>query len=217
MCGRYTNNAKWREITDLFPATVPAEDPEPAYNLAPTQMGWTLGKDGEGGAKAGQMKWGLLPAWAKDAKMAYSTINARVETVATKPAFRGAWKAGRRCLVISTGYYEWPVIAGEKRPHFIHRTDSHITMFGGIWEKWGDLLTYSIVTKDADENIAPLHDRMPLILPPDLWGDWLNGSVDDAMGIASTIGEQPMAYHEVGKAVGNVRNQGPQLIEPIAA
>lgn len=217
MCGRYTNNAKWREITALFPATVPAEDPEPAYNLAPTQMGWTLGKDGEGGAKAGQMKWGLLPAWAKDAKMAYSTINARVETVATKPAFRGAWKAGRRCLVISTGYYEWPVIDGEKRPHFIHRTDSHITMFGGIWEKWGDLLTYSIVTKDADENIAPLHDRMPLILPPDLWGDWLNGSVDDAMGIASTIGQQPMAYHEVGKAVGNVRNQGPQLAEPIAA
>lgn len=213
MCGRYTNHATWAEVHAFSQPLVlpmPPAEIEPAYNVAPTQMGWVIVPD-----EIMQMKWGLLPAWAKDAKMAYSTINARLDTITVKPSFRGAWRAGRRCLVVASGYYEWPVIDGVKRPHYIHRTDSPVTLFGGIWESRGDLHTYSIVTKDADENIASLHDRMPLILPPELLSDWLRGSTDDAMGIAMTLPEQPMAYYEVGKAVGNVRNQGAELIAPL--
>lgn len=213
MCGRYTNHATWAEVhafSQPLVLPVPPAEIEPAYNVAPTQMGWVIVPD-----EVMRMKWGLLPAWAKDAKMAYSTINARLDTITVKPSFRGAWRAGRRCLVVASGYYEWPVIDGVKRPHYIHRTDSPVTLFGGIWESRGDLHTYSIVTKDADENIASLHDRMPLILPPELLSDWLRGSTDDAMGIAMTLPEQPMAYFEVGKAVGNVRNQGAELIAPL--
>lgn len=212
MCGRYTNHATWAEVhafSQPLVLPVPPAEIEPAYNVAPTQMGWVIVPD-----EIMQMKWGLLPAWAKDAKMAYSTINARLDTITVKPSFRGSWRAGRRCLVVASGYYEWPVIDGVKRPHYIHRTDSPVTLFGGIWESRGDLHTYSIVTKDADENISSLHDRMPLILPPELLSDWLRGSNDDAMGIAMTLPEQPMAYYGVGKAVGNVRNQGPELIHP---
>ncbi len=212
MCGRYTNHATWAEVHAFSQPLVlpmPPAEIEPAYNVAPTQLGWVILPD-----EVTQMKWGLLPAWAKDEKMAYSTINARLDTITVKPSFRGAWKAGRRCLVVASGYYEWPVIDGVKRPHYIHRTDSPATLFGGIWEPRGDLRTYSIVTKDADENIAQLHSRMPLILPPDVLADWLHGSTDDAMGIAMTLPEQPMAYYEVGKAVGNVRNQGPELVAP---
>ena len=119
-----------------------------------------------------EMRWGLLPPWQKDTKLAFATINARLESVAEKPAFRGAWKQ-RRALVPASGYYEWPVIDGKKRPHWIHLADAPVMLFGGVWESRSDgaggaLLTYSIVTRAADPVIRSVHDRMPLILPPEV-------------------------------------------------
>jgi putative SOS response-associated peptidase YedK len=113
------------------------------------------------------------------------------------------------------------VFDGRKRPHYIHLDDSPVMLFGGVWESRSDgagghLLTYSIVTRAADPVIAPVHDRMPLILPPDVLHDWLHGDADAAMAIAHAAPEPALAYHEVDPAVGNVRNQGPQLIVPLA-
>lgn len=222
MCGRYTLEATWAAAQSAAAPHVfahPANDPVPAYNIAPTQHGWVVA-GGHGGHEAVQMRWGLLPPWAKDAKLAYSTINARLETVASKPAFRAAWKS-RRCLVPASGYYEWPVIDGVKRTHFIRRTDSHVLWFGGIWERrdegaGGVLQTYAIVTKAADRSIATLHDRMPLILAPALLADWINADAAGAMALAMSVPEPPLAYYEVDKAVGNVRNQGATLSAEIS-
>ena len=222
MCGRYSSYYTWREIWEFsggLELTLPAEDPQPAYNLAPTQQGWVLVAAGEGRARAVQMRWGLVPAWARDTKIAYSTINARVETASIKPAFRSAWKS-RRCLVPASGYYEWPGEGGRKQPYYIHDADAPVVMFAGLWERWSPkdaeaLETYSIVTMDAAGEIAKLHDRMPLMLPPDLHRAWIEGDGEQAAAVAQAVPLPNLSWHPVGKAVGNVRNQGAQLIEPL--
>jgi putative SOS response-associated peptidase YedK len=222
MCGRFTRDFTWqqvREFSRMLDLVVPAQEPEAVFNIAPTDPGPVIVASGDGG-EVRTMRWGLLPAWAKDTKLAFSTINARLESVADKPAFRDAWKS-RRALIPATGYYEWPVVDGQKRPHYIHLDGSPVMLFGGVWESRSDgaggrLLTYSIVTREADPVIAPVHDRMPLILSPDTLHDWLHGSAEDAMEIAHAAPEPALRYHEVDKAVGNVRNQGAHLIAPIA-
>ena len=222
MCGRFTRNFTWQQVRDfsrMLDLVLPAEDAPPAeFNIAPTNPGPVIVADPVGG-RVETMRWGLLPPWSKDTKLAFSTINARLESVSEKPAFRGAWKQ-RRALVPATGYYEWPVIDGRKRPHYITLDDSPVMMFGAVWESRSDgagghLLTYSVVTRAADPVIAPVHDRMPLILPPDVFRDWLHGDADQAMAIAQSAPEPALAYHEVDPAVGNVRNQGERLIAPM--
>lgn len=224
MCGRFTRMYTWSELVAIMRHLpflyADSEELAPAYNFAPTQRSPVI-VAGEGGAQALPMAWGLLPAWAKDTKLAYSTINARLESVAEKPAFRGAWKQ-RRALVPLSGYYEWPVIEGKKRPHYIRHASAPVLMAGGLWERrpdgqGGELLTFSIVTKDADPIIAPVHDRMPLFLPAEVHRDWLAGSAEDAMAIAHAAPEPELVYHEVAPAVGNVRNQGSELIAPLVA
>ena len=221
MCGRFTRDFTWqqvREFSRMLDLVVPAEDPTPAWNIAPTDPHPVIVAHGDGGLVQ-EMRWGLLPPWQKDTKLAFATINARLESVAEKPAFRGAWKQ-RRALVPASGYYEWPVIDGKKRPHWIHLADAPVMLFGGVWETRSDgaggaLLTYSIVTRAADPVIRPVHDRMPLILPPEVLHDWLHGDADQAMAIAHAVPEPALAFHEVDPAVGNVRNQGAQLIAPM--
>lgn len=221
MCGRFTKEYTWSEVhafLSMFTVDTPANDPEPAYNVAPTQSAWVITPEGDHGL-AEQMVWGLIPIWAKEPRIAYSTINARLETIAEKPAFRGAWKAGRRCLVLASGYYEWPEAEqtkARKQPYYIHQPESKVMVFGGIWEqRRGDEPTFSIVTKDPDPVIANMHDRMPLILPPAMCWDWLTVKPDEAMGLALAAPEPPLAFYKVDPAVGNVRNQGARLIEPL--
>lgn len=224
MCGRDTFRATWAEVRQFsmpLPVITPADEPVPNYNRAPTQVGWAIVASEEGGT-ALPMRWGLIPAWAKDKKIAYTTINARLETVAEKPAFRSAWKQ-RRCLIPSSGYYEWMQLDPKtKQPYFIHRADVPVMFFAGLWEArpddaGGDLLTYSIVTRDADQTVETVHDRMPLVLPSDTFQDWLHRDADTAMQIALGVPTAPLVFHPVDRAVGNVRNTGPQLIEPMMA
>ena len=196
----------------------PGEEPPATYNRAPTQRGWTIVPTSEGG-RVLPMRWGLLPPWAKDTRLAYSTINARLDGVATKPAFRAAWKS-RRCLVPSSGYYEWQPVAGGKQPYFIHPLDAPVMFFGGLYEARsdgasGELLTYSIVTRDADPALAAIHDRMPLVLPADVFHDWLHAGPDEAMSIAMAVPQAPLEAYPVDRAVGNVRNDRPGLIDRI--
>lgn len=220
MCGRYarTRNLTWREIHAFSqPVNVlPADDPPEAYNVAPTQPGYVIRPVDDDAAELATMRWGLLPVWAKDDRLQYSTINARLETVATKPAFRAAWKA-RRCVVPISGYYEWPVIDEVKRPHYIHPADSQVLLLAGLWEPGrGEAPpTYTIITTEADDSIRAVHDRMPLMLESGVLDDWMRGTVDQAAEIALAAAPPRLAFHEVAPAVGNVRNQGPELIKPI--
>lgn len=220
MCGRYTNHATWAQVhafTAPLAVATPAQDPEPAYNIAPSQNAWViLMRDGQ--AVAERLRWGLVPAWAKDTKIGYSTINARVETAATKPAFRAAWKA-RRCLVIATGYFEWRTEDGVKQPYWIH-PEAGLMLFAGLWERneqaAAELLqSFSILTRDGEGDIAKLHDRMPLSLQPQVLGEWLGATADAAGAIAAAAPPIAVAFHPVRREVGNVRSQGERLISPV--
>lgn len=222
MCGRDTFAATWAEVHAFsrpLPLITPATDAVPNYNRAPTQEGWGI-VAAEVGGTALPMRWGLLPAWATDARLAHRTINARLESVAEKPAFRGAWRQ-RRCLVPSSGYYEWSKPDGRTRqPFFIHRRDAPVLFFAGLWEArpddaGGELLTYSIITHRADPALAALHERMPLVLPACVFNRWLHGSPEDAMAIARSATPPPLAFHAVDRAVGNVRNSGARLCEAV--
>lgn len=221
MCGRDTFKATWAEVQAFsrpLEVRIPDELPEATFNRAPTQRAWTIAGSEEGGILL-PMRWGLLPPWAKDTRLAYSTINARLDGIANKPAFRNAWKK-RRCLVPTSGYYEWKPIDKGKQPFFIHPKDAPVMFFGGLFEArsdgaGGELLTYSIVTREAEDHLADIHDRMPLILPAATFHDWLHGSPEQAMEIAMSVPPAPIAMHAVDRAVGNVRNDGPHLIERI--
>lgn len=221
MCGRYTHYFTWAELhwlLDHFTGLVlPTEPAGESYNFAPTQSGWVLAAPhGEGSAALQKMRWGLVPYWSRDPKIAYSTINARLESVDSKPAFRDAWKR-RRGLVPASGYYEWKGEGAAKQPWYVQHDEAPVMMFGGLWERWnapdGSVLeTYSIVTTAAAGPVASLHDRMPLILPPALQRDWVFGTPQQATELALAAPEPPLHFHPVGKAVGNVRNQGPELV-----
>ncbi|HEX5756382.1 MAG TPA: SOS response-associated peptidase, partial [Arenimonas sp.] len=193
---------------------------EPRYNIAPSQQAWVLAADGEGGAKAGRMQWGLVPHWAKDAKGSYSTINARAETIASKPAFREPFKR-RRCLVIASGYYEWlPLPDGKKQPYHIHPTDAPLMLMAGLWDRWqapgGDtLLSFSIVTEEARGDMRQLHERRPVLLQGTQLQHWLYAPASDAEALLQAVPDPALRWHPVHPGVGNARAEGERLIAPL--
>ena len=142
--------------------------------FAPTQQVLAVRAE-QGRRTAVLLRWGLVPSWAKDLKIGNATINARAESVATKPAFRSAFKT-RRCLIVADGFYEWRKGGKTKQPYFIHRRDDEPFAFAGLWERWGadKLETCSIVTLPANEFMQPLHERMPAILQPSEYDTWLD-------------------------------------------
>lgn len=227
MCGRYATfgpvsvsrdaKAVLNELElDLVSEINQRED---QFNIAPTQKALVIAL-GEHGYEAKAIRWGLVPAWAKDEKIGAKMINARAETVASKPAFRGAFKK-RRCLVPASGYFEWKGEAGAKQPYFIHDPAGHLLMFAGLWDVWRPsaeaewLRTFTIVTGEPGKVSGDIHDRQPVILPPDLWEVWASGSPDEAAATLAAVPEADLAYHPVPKAVGSPRNKGPELVEPI--
>lgn len=225
MCGRFSQDMTWAQVhafSQGLDLIVPPQEPEASFNVAPTDPVWTIAvdaHDGQARALAQQMRWGLVPSWAKDLKMGASMINARLETVAEKPAFRNAWKS-RRCAVPASGYYEWREEAGIKQPYWIHDAHGPMMMFGGLWENWkapdGNWLrSFTIITTAAGDAMLELHDRTPLMLRGDVLGAWLHGSVEDAAAIALSAELPALAWHPVSRAVGNPRSNGPQLIAAI--
>jgi putative SOS response-associated peptidase YedK len=167
------------------------------------------------------MRWGLIPSWAKDLKIGYSTFNARAEGIETNAAFRGAWKAGRRCLVITDGFYEWR--KGDKQPFAIARANGKMTVMAGLWETWispeGETIkSCTMITTDPNEMIEPPHDRMPVILAEEDWPKWLGEMEASEAEIRALLKPYPaaqMTLWPVGRNVGNVRNDGPDLIKPL--
>jgi len=217
MCGRYNIRTNARDFAEILAVVREFDfDFQPRYNVAPTQTVICVRDSDE--REFFQAKWGLIPSWAKDTKIGSSCINARSETVDTKPAFRSAFKK-RRCLVVADGFYEWRKT--DKQPHNI-TLKSGPMFFAGLWETWnspeGPVESCTICTTAANEFMQALHDRMPVILPRELVDHWLDPSVNDPEELKPLLGQYPskkMQAWPVGKAVGNVRNQGPQLIEPM--
>ncbi len=220
MCGRFNLRANPAQIAEAFDALRGVEiDWAPRYNIAPTQQ--VLAVRDSDQREFFTPRWGLIPSWAKDAKIGSTCINARVETIHTKPAFRSAFRK-RRCLVVASGFYEWR--KSDKLPHFISLQSGEPMAFAGLWETWdspeGQVESCTICTTDANDVMGRLHDRMPVILPRAVIDHWLDPAVSDPAELKPLLSQFPgeeMQSWAVGKAVGNVRNQGPELMAPVDA
>ncbi len=219
MCGRYTLATNPRLFAEVFAVARTFDDDwTPTFNIAPTQKVLCI-RDGEQ-REFIRAKWGLIPSWAKDSKIGSSCINARAETVDTRPAFRTAFRK-RRCLVIADGFYEWR--KADKQPHFISLASGEPMAFAGLWESWkspdGPIESCAICTTEANEMMSQLHDRMPVILPRPIVDQWLDpnvSTVDELKPMLTQFPSEAMQAWPVGKAVGNVRNQGPELAERVS-
>jgi putative SOS response-associated peptidase YedK len=193
----------------------------PRWNAAPTsQLPVVVSNQGQ--RTLTLMRWGLVPAWARDIKIGYSTFNARAEDIENRPAFRSAWKGGRRCLVIADGYYEWR--DSDRQPFAIALENRGPMTFAGLWDFWRGpdgktLKSFAIVTTQANEFLRPLHDRMPALLAPDCWATWLGEATASGNDLKSMLRPYPhsgMTFWPVTRDVGNVRNDSPDLFAPLS-
>lgn len=234
MCGRYVNVAADADLTAEFDVeeTV-GDDLGPSWNIAPTDPVRIIVQRPPKGADTAlrqlrTARWGLVPSWAKDRKGGAKMINARIETVTQKPAFKTA-AARRRCLVPALGYYEWQQTDDGKVPHFLHDPAGGMLAMAGLYELWRDhsladddpdrwLWTCTIITQQASDVLGQIHDRNPVIVPSGLRAGWLDCSSDDATTAADLLGRIPETRLEpyvVSAAVGSVRNNGPELVAPV--
>lgn len=189
-----------------------------SYNIAPTQPTLIVRRHADDNEWA-WVRWGLVPHWAKDPGIGAKMINARGETVAEKPAFRGAFRY-RRCIVPASGFYEWRSQPQGKQPFAIVPTDAACFGFAGLWEHWtapdGSVLESScVLTTTPNALMATIHDRMPVILDPSDYQSWLQASPTDAAALIRPFPAGHMRAYAVGKAVGNVRNNSPELVAPL--
>jgi putative SOS response-associated peptidase YedK len=265
MCGRYASARKRQELLEEFGVERDraTESLPPDYNVAPTKPVYAvvtrLEKPGSGAGepRAAEpsgappdaaavrelrvVRWGLVPFWAKDVKIGSRLINARAETVSTKPAFRRAF-ARRRCLLPADGFYEWQAPGARKdepsarsdrpgahkQPYFIHRADGGVLAFAGIYELWrgdaagdGDpdewLWTAAIITTQAEDDLGQIHDRMPMVIEPERWSEWLDPTQADEAELHALLAPAAsggLSSYPVSTEVNAVRNNGPGLIEP---
>ena len=177
MCGRFAQKDTPQRLAEYFQATSDIEI-RPSFNIAPSARIVTVTEDIDESRHLRLMRWGLIPAWAKDSSIGNKLANARGETVADKPSFRSAFRS-RRCLIPATGFYEWKTIAGSKQPYFISYRSGEPLAMAGLWESWraaeGEVVeTCCIITTDANELMRPIHDRMPVLLDKGKWQTWLN-------------------------------------------
>lgn len=222
MCGRFT-------LTDPDPRilkarfdlreTVEVEKEKPRFNVAPTDTVLAIRLDKEGDRDLGRLRWGLIPHYADPEKWDRLLINARAETLASAPAFRDAFEGGFRCLVVADGFYEWQQTEHGKQPYWLHRPDREPFAFAGLWaravrEDGSKLYSCTIVTTRPSEQVAPIHDRMPVILERDHEAAWLDRETvsDELMAMLEPTDELELT--EVGDAVNNVREDGPHLLDP---
>lgn len=224
MCGRYTHLFTWKQLHRLMGLTTPVELPF-RYNVAPTQSAPVM-LSGGGARRLEFFRWGLVPFWAKDPAIGNRTINARSETVATSPSFRAAFKR-RRCLVPASGFYEWQKVEGEghKQPWYITPASEEIFAFAGLWEHWSgkdehageDLHTFTILTTTANRAMAPIHDRMPVILSAGQFDTWLDPAVEDGVVLSPMLAPcapERLKFARVGTWVNSPRHEDAKCIEP---
>jgi putative SOS response-associated peptidase YedK len=222
MCGRYASFLPPDLIARLFGTKNPLPNLKPTWNMAPTMDAPVVRRHPETGERhLDALTWGFVPAFTKTLKEARRPINARAETAATSGMFRNAL-AKRRCLVPAPAFYEWQAGPSGKTPYAIARADGDPMAFAGIWEGWrspdGDILrTFAILTTTANAQMAILHERMPVILEKSDWPAWLSEDTVDPVELLRPAPEGILQMWPVGKQVGNVRNDGPELLAPLAA
>ena len=216
MCSRYFLDADGNVIAYTF-SVPPNEQVRRRFNIAPTQEAPVVRLAPEGGREMAMLRWGLVPAWARDIGVGTKMINARGESAAEKPAFREAM-ARRRCLVPASGFFEWKGMPGRKQPFAITLPDRPLFAFAGLWESWrprgggAPVETFTIVTTEASEAVAQIHDRMPVILPRDAEDAWLAGDIAQASAWVKPY-EGAVSLRAVSRVVSNVNNDVPECLD----
>lgn len=252
MCGRFVSASSPETIAEYFGAAFNGESLGENFNVAPTNDVYAVvtepatpkpeaAADDAGGRRLEVFQWGLIPSWAKDRKIGSKMINARAETLAEKPAYKGVFRK-HRCLIPMDGFYEWragtedgPVDAKgkpRKQPMFIHRADGEPLAVAGLWARWKDpeastdngddlwLHTTTVVTTSANTTMSAIHDRMPVILPESVWDEWLDPDMHDTERLSELLvpaADDLLTMHPVSTDVNNVRNKGKELIEAVGA
>ncbi|GAA3130927.1 SOS response-associated peptidase [Streptosporangium carneum] len=242
MCGRYASTRPKQELLEEFEVELDGaadDDLGADYNVAPTKPVYAVlsrvprtNPDSRAVRQLRVVRWGLVPAWAKEPSIGSKMINARVETVAEKPSFRKAF-AERRCLLPADGYYEWAVLKDggtakkpKKQPYFIQPEDGGVMAMAGIYEFWRDrgraeddplawLTTCAVITTTAEDELGAIHDRMPMLIERDRWADWLDPGTPDAREFLVPAASLGLKAYPVSSAVNSVRNNGPELMEPL--
>lgn len=226
MCGRFTLTSTPEELARRFQLTArPAWTPR--YNIAPGQPVLAVRSAPDGARTAAPLRWGLVPAWEKGPDPGARWINARVETLAEKPAFREAFRA-RRCLVPADAFYEWADHGGFRQPYRIALPGGSLFAFAGIWERWRDardahgapLDSCAIVTTDASASLRALHDRMPIVLPDDAWAEWLAPTLHEVAPLQALLrrAQDPgFVAHPVSERVNSPRHDDPACAAPAPA
>ena len=222
MCGRYSLAASGEDIANVFELDeIPSI--EARYNVAPSQDVPVVRATGAEGARAlTRLRWGLIPHWADDPLVGARTINARAESAALKPTYRDPFRE-RRCLVPADGFYEWKRLTDHKQPFRITLKGGKLFAFAGLWDSWQNpegesIETFTIVTTEPNELLGSIHDRMPVILPPEHYRTWLDPSFDDIGRLQGLLGPYPAANMEaypVGFGINVPEHDDPSLIEPL--
>ncbi|MDR4485300.1 MAG: SOS response-associated peptidase [Nitrospirales bacterium] len=222
MCGRFTRKEGVQHIAEqLSLKTFPQLAPR--YNIAPSQLLACIRTHPKSGERElVELKWGLVPSWAKDPSIGNKLINARGETVAEKPAFRKAFKQ-QRCLVLADGFYEWKREGKAKQPYYIRFKDHRLFAFAGLWERWEKqepaLETCALITTGPNTVMAPIHHRMPVIIPEESYGSWLNAGLHNSIYLSGFLGPhsgEEMEAFPISSLVNNPRNDNSQCILPLA-
>jgi putative SOS response-associated peptidase YedK len=220
MCGRFTQQTSSSELARIFDAEDLADDPGGRFNVAPTDEAAVIVQREERRAVV-RYRWGLVPGWASDTRMASRAFNARAETLAASPLFRDAFRR-RRCLVPVDGFYEWLREGSKRQPMRIHDPSGRPLALAGLWTGRQDVdtgewrRTFTIVTTRPNQLMAPIHDRMPVIVPPDAWADWLDPAPPNPGELRALLEPRDdvvLDAYPVAPLVNNVRNDGPELVE----
>lgn len=222
MCARFNLKSNPSELAEIF-ALLREPDWSARFNIAPTQQVLVIRQWANGGRTGDQLRWGLVPHWAEDLAIGSKMINARSESLATKSAFKDAFRK-RRCLIPATGFYEWqPVTRLVTQPWHIHQRSGDLMTFAGIWETWKndegkDIETCSIVTTDANPFMAEVHERMPVILPPASRDTWLDPALVDPHTLQELLvpfPEDTLIREPVSPIINNPKNDSEACIKPV--
>jgi len=228
MCGRYTLLAEFKHQLEEGFELMGLEPPGPRFNISPTQRAPVI-RQLDNTRQIDELRWGLIPHWAKDVTIGSRMINARSETAADKPSFRVPLRR-QRCLVPASGFYEWQALEGpsakgrKKQPYYIHRRDNGLLAFAGLWDRWQDkdgetIESFTILTTAPNELMRSLHDRMPVILGREAYDLWLDPSMQDAERLRPLLvpfPDDPLTAHPVSTRVNNVRFDDPSCIDAVA-
>lgn len=226
MCGRIAQYTSPSEIARRFGVLqehIRDAEEAPRYNVAPSTniLAVRLGRDGE--RELVTLKWGLVPPWSAEPTTSYSTVNAKAETVDTKPAFRSAFRS-RRCLIPADGWYEWQLLPDQKhkQPWYYYDSKGQPLALAGLWERWEHgnqiLETCTVIVCPANELARPVHDRMPVVIGEGDWATWLDPKLqtEEAKSMLNSCPSHWLAAHPVSRAVSYARSEGPELIRPLA-